>query len=189
MGHTVWLMNSRGTEYSRTHTVYEATEQAYWDFSIFDMWKDIEANINIIKSYLGYDTYWYVGYSGATSQMLYAMTLFEPFLFERLRRAILLAPCTIPKFPPPGAVEIWTSGIDVYEFSGPNWSESDERKACSVVSDEVCLQLNRYDNLEPTSVKTNVHQAQMNSMERFQEFVEGWPTNKMGREIRVSDVS
>lgn len=90
------MMNSRGTEYSRGHTQYETTEKAYWDFSIFDSWLDIKSNIDIIKAYLGYDTYWYIGYSGATSQMLYTLATQEPYLFERLRRAILLAPCVIP---------------------------------------------------------------------------------------------
>jgi len=67
------MMNQRGTEYSREHTSVDKNSQEYWDFDMFDQWLDIEANIRVMKSLVGYDDFWYVGYSGATTQMLFGM--------------------------------------------------------------------------------------------------------------------
>lgn len=53
-GYPVWMMNQRGTEYSRQHSQFEAETEAFQDFDLFDLWIDIKANIDIIKSYLGY---------------------------------------------------------------------------------------------------------------------------------------
>ena len=63
--------------------------------SLTDQWLDIKANIEIIKAYIGYDELYYVGYSGATTQMLYALATEEPFLAERVKKVVLLAPCTV----------------------------------------------------------------------------------------------
>ena len=41
--------------------------------SLTDQWLDIKSNIEIVKAYVGYDEVFYVGYSGATTQMLYAL--------------------------------------------------------------------------------------------------------------------
>jgi len=83
-GFPVWMMNQRGTDYSRKHTVFAVESEEYWDLSLTDLWKDIEGNIDIIKTYLGYDNSYYVGYAGATSQMLYALATQEPYLKEHL---------------------------------------------------------------------------------------------------------
>ena len=61
------MMNQRGTQYSREHTRFDVDSQEYWDFDQFDLWKDIEANIQVIKAYQGFDDFWYIGYSGATT--------------------------------------------------------------------------------------------------------------------------
>ena len=47
-GNTVYMMNSRGTEYSREHTKLSADSDIFWDFSIEDMWRDIKANVDLI---------------------------------------------------------------------------------------------------------------------------------------------
>jgi len=112
----------------------------------------------VIKAYQGFDDFWYVGYSGATTQMLYALVDHAPKLQDKLRKAILLAPCTTPKFEPPGALKIWESSIDVYEFSGDDWSDG-KAKACTVINESTCDSLNYYDKLESTSVKSNAHLA------------------------------
>ena len=127
---------------------------------MFDMYRDIPENMAIIKSYLGYDISWYIGYSGATTQILYGMATDEPNLNGKIQKAILLAPCTIPavETKPPGALEIFTANIDVYEFSGPNW-RNDKEKACTVTSAEVCYAMDQYDGLQSTSVISNVHLA------------------------------
>ncbi len=157
-GFPVWLMNSRGTDYSRKHVSFELTSPEFWNFDLFDMWQDIEGNIKTIKAYTGYDTFWYIGYSSATSQMLYAMQEQSPKLQRKLRKSILLAPCTVPEYSPPGALKIWKSGIDVYEFGGPSW-ETDQQKACTVIPESECDQLNAYNRNQATSIKMNSHIA------------------------------
>ena len=97
-GYHVWMMNQRGTQYSNEHTKFSIDSQEYWDFDQFDLWKDIEANIKVIKAYQGFDDYWYVGYSGATTQLLYAMVEHSTRFVDKMRKAILLAPCSTPSF-------------------------------------------------------------------------------------------
>ena len=94
-GFPVWMMNQRGTEFSKRHVRLDPSSKAYWNYDIFGEWIDIKANINIIKAYLGFDAYWYIGYSGATTQMIYALVAEEPFLRNKLRKSLLLAPCKI----------------------------------------------------------------------------------------------
>ena len=183
-GFPVWMINNRGTEYSRRHTIFTDVQQDYWSFDIFDQYQDIKANIDIIKAYAGYDIMWYVGYSGGTTQMIYGMSQDEPYLANRIQKAILLAPCTIiePEKKPPGALEIFTAQVDVYEFSGPSWKD-DKQRACTVTSVSVCEAMDEYDRAESTSVMENVHMAQIAEQARFQEFVDDWPAIKEGIEI------
>ena len=117
------MINNRGTEYSRRHNTLDPVDKEFWDFDMFDMYEDIKANIDIIRYYLGFDIMWYIGYSGATTQMIYGMAKDEPYLRGKIQKAILLAPCTISskESKPPGALEIYSAKVDVYEFSGPNW--------------------------------------------------------------------
>ena len=63
----VWMINNRGTEYSRRHNTLEPISKEFWDFDMFDMYEDIKANIDIVRYYLGFDIMWYIGYSGATT--------------------------------------------------------------------------------------------------------------------------
>ena len=116
--------------------------------------------------------------------MLYALVDHSPVFVGKMRKAILLAPCTQPIFEYPGALKMYEAGIDVYEFSGPDWEEQ-KLKACSVVSESICDQLNFYDKLESTSVKANAHMAQLSSTNRFQKFVESWPNTKNGIEVDI----
>ena len=165
-GHPIWMMNSRGTEYSRRHTRLDPNSPEYWSFNMQDMYLDIEENINVIKAYLGYDELWYVGYSGATSQMLFGLATQEEFLKTRLLKAILMAPCTIPQFKQPGALEMYTAGIDIFEISGPNW-QSDRTKACTVVNSDTCSAMAVFDKAEATSLNMNVQFSQIQEVKRF----------------------
>ena len=80
---------------------------------------------------------------------------------------------------------MWEAGIDVYSFSGEDW-EDQKLKACSVMSESICDQLNYYDKLEPTSVKANAHLAQLADRKKFQKYVESWPNSKTGIEVDIS---
>ena len=181
------MMNNRGTEYSRDHIRVDTNSQEYWDYDFFDEWLDVEANIRVMKSFTGYNELYYVGYSSATTQMLYGMVEDSAKLENKLLKAVFLAPCTIPANAPPGAIGIWKSGIDVYSFSGPNWSE-DKPKACAVIPEADCDQLNSYDKRQATSVKSNAHLGQLAESNRFQKFVKEWPTKKVGVKIDLDRV-
>ncbi len=69
--------------------------------------------------------------------MPYGLVDHAPILVGKMRKGILLAPCGSPTFQPPGALKMYEAGIDVYEFSGPDWEEQ-KLKACSVVSESIC---------------------------------------------------
>lgn len=92
--------------------------------------------------------------------MLYGLVEDSNKLKKRLRKVVLLAPCTTPNIAPPGALGIWASNIDVHSFSGPSWS-SDKSKACTVIPEADCDQLNSFDKLQATSVKSNAHLGQL----------------------------
>jgi len=111
--------------------------------------------------------------------MLYGMAKDEPYLRGKIQKAILLAPCTIPSkdSKPPGALEIYSAKVDVYEFSGSNWSD-EKQKACTVTKSATCEAMDFYDDLQPTSVLSNVHKAQMSEVAAFQELVEAWPNKR-----------
>ena len=143
-----------------------------------DYSNDIDENIKIIKDYLGYNRSYYIGYAGATTQMLYAMGTREPLLKDRILKGIFLTPCTFMDKEPPAALEIWTGKLDIYEFPGSNWLNGDKTKACTVVNEVKCAQLDQYDNLQPNSVKANAHLAQMAQTKKFSKFAESWPDNK-----------
>ena len=68
------------------------------------MWMDLKSNVETIKAQTGYDSLWYIGYSGATTTMLYALATQESIFRNKIRDAILLAPCTIPAVEKLGAL-------------------------------------------------------------------------------------
>ena len=115
---------------------------------------------------MGYKDLWYIGYSGATSQMLYALATNEAYFRERVWHVSLLAPCTVPAAERPGVLNLWSSGIDIKEIAGPDWG-SDFEKACTVVSNYTCIDMEVYEDQQPTSLKTQVHISQMASKKKF----------------------
>lgn len=98
-GYDVWIGNNRGTEYSQGHTTYDAagaTAEQYWDFSWTEMSEDDKANILAIKEQSNEDKIYYLGYSGGSTQMFYALANDdEGFYKENLHRVIQFAPCFV----------------------------------------------------------------------------------------------
>ena len=151
---------------------------------MFDTYEDIKKTIDIIKAYTGFQIYWYVGYSGATSMMFHAMLEKDPFFVDRLQYASLLAPCTIPEKAPPGAKKIFDSSIDIYQMGGKGWDEL-KIKACTILEKDECDQLDQYDGLQAVSVKYNAHLAQIREFSRFQEFT---IPNGLGAEVKFEGI-
>ena len=181
------MINQRGTEYSRKHNTLNSGSKEYFDVSLTDQWLDIKANLGIVKAYTGYELVDYVGYSGATSQMLFALSSEEPYLIDKVRKVVLLAPCTIYALAPPGSLEIFAAQLEILEIPGANW-EADKAKVCSITSKRICESMDSWDGLQPTSLKSNVHIGQIFTVKKFQEYAEDWPSNKKGREIDLTKV-
>lgn len=120
--------------------------------------------------------------------MLYALAAFEPALRDSVRKAILMGPCTIPAEEQPGALEFWNSGLQVFEYSGPNWSV-DKAKGCSIFSDEAtCDDLDRFDDKQPTSLKSNAHWSQMALSKQFQTFQDNWSVDTKVESIDITQI-
>ena len=117
--------------------------------------------------------------------MLYALAKEEPYFESRLFKVVLLAPCTIYANPPPGILEIYTAGLDVFNISGDTW-EADKEKACSVMNPIFCSDMDVFDDKQMTSFKSNFHMAQTWKAQQFQEFVLGYPEITKGRQIDLT---
>jgi lysosomal acid lipase/cholesteryl ester hydrolase len=82
-GFDVWLMNNRGTLFSRGHVHYDSNQLSsdYWDFTFHDMAKhDLKATISYIKSHAGREKISYVCHSQGCFQFLIGYTLYPDFL-------------------------------------------------------------------------------------------------------------
>lgn len=92
-GYDVWLGNSRGNKYSRSHTVYNPDkDSAFWDFSWQDMATfDVPAQVDHILSQTGYKKLVYIGHSQGTTQMFARLSEDVSFA-EKLYVAIMLNP-------------------------------------------------------------------------------------------------
>lgn len=61
-GFDVWLANARGTEFSKNHTIFNATSIEYWNFSFHEMAKyDLPTIIDHILEITKQNALHYVG--------------------------------------------------------------------------------------------------------------------------------
>jgi len=92
-GYDVWVPNSRGSIYSKTHEVYDTNSEEYWNYTFEEQGRyDQRAVIDLIVKVTGFQKIHYWSHSMGGTQMLAALVL-EPGYYRRhLHSAILVAP-------------------------------------------------------------------------------------------------
>jgi gastric triacylglycerol lipase len=112
-GFDVWMGNSRGNKYSRSHIKYNPdTDNAYWDFSWQEMADfDVPAQVDYVLSQSDFKKLVYIGHSQGTTQMfahlsehisfadkLYCAIMLNPVASVTHQTSDLLAFCSKPGF-------------------------------------------------------------------------------------------
>jgi gastric triacylglycerol lipase len=92
-GFDVWMGNSRGNKYSRSHIKYNPdTDNAYWDFSWQEMADfDVPAQVDYVLSQSEHKKLVYIGHSQGTTQMFAHLSEHVSFA-DKLYCAIMLNP-------------------------------------------------------------------------------------------------
>nr|XP_022321183.1 lysosomal acid lipase/cholesteryl ester hydrolase-like isoform X2 [Crassostrea virginica] len=91
-GVDVWLGNSRGNKYSRTHVSLSPDDPRYWAFSWDEMAKyDLPAMIDYIIEQTGNKEIYYAGHSQGTEQAFAGFSL-DPGLGKKVKTFFALAP-------------------------------------------------------------------------------------------------
>lgn len=98
-GFDVWLSNSRGNKYSRSHRWLNPKSKEFWDFSFHEMGQyDIKANIDTILGKTGKSKLTYIGHSQGTTQMFAALgTEMSGYINNKVDKFIALAPVVLPR--------------------------------------------------------------------------------------------
>nr|XP_029712296.1 lipase 1-like [Aedes albopictus] len=91
-GYDVWLMNARGTLYSRKHSTLPLDSKKYWDFSWHEIgYYDLPAIIDYILDVTSYGKLHYVGFSQGTTTYL-VLTSARPEYNDKIALMVALAP-------------------------------------------------------------------------------------------------
>ncbi|CAL0299178.1 unnamed protein product [Lupinus luteus] len=185
-GFDVWIVNSRGTRYSRRHTFLDPSNDEFWNWCLDDLVAyDLPAVFDFVYNLTGQKIH-YVGHSLGT---LMALTSFsERQLVHQVKSAALLSPVAflshmktalgviaarsllsealtllrVAEFDPRGLL---VKGYVRSVCASPGVDCSDMMSA--MTGPNCCLnssavdQLLLHDNLQPTSTKNMVHLAQI----------------------------
>lgn len=91
-GYDVWMTNSRGNTYSRSHKTLDPNSAKYWDFSFHEMgYYDLPATIDYILNKTNEKQVHYIGHSQGTTQF-FAMASTRPEYNAKIRHMSALAP-------------------------------------------------------------------------------------------------
>lgn len=91
-GYDVWLMNSRGTLYSRYHTKLPLVSKAYWDFSWHEIgYYDLPSIIDYILDVTASEKVHCIGFSQGTTAY-FVLTSTRPEYNEKVALMVAMAP-------------------------------------------------------------------------------------------------
>lgn len=92
-GYDVWLLNNRGTKFSRSHTELDPdNEKKFWDFSLHEMgYYDLAATIDFVLYQTGEEKILAIGHSQGASQF-FALTSLRPEYNEKIKLFLALGP-------------------------------------------------------------------------------------------------
>ncbi|XP_072399743.1 lipase 3-like [Diabrotica undecimpunctata] len=144
-GYDVWLMNCRGTAYSRKHKILNSNQKKFWDFSFHEIGMyDIPAVIDYILNATHQTSLYYVGHSqGCTT--LFVMGSERPEYNNKIKLAIALAPAAVYKnFKQPWILwllhniplkqlEALADSIQLYQIPPPYFSDKDIRELATML--------------------------------------------------------
>ncbi|CAB0006165.1 unnamed protein product [Nesidiocoris tenuis] len=91
-GYDVWLGNSRGNTYSKSHLTIPNNDPKFWDFSMHEQgYYDLPAMIDLIRAQTGEYSVSYIGHSqGAT--IFFVMASMRPEYQDKITVAVQYAP-------------------------------------------------------------------------------------------------
>ncbi|XP_026566284.1 lysosomal acid lipase/cholesteryl ester hydrolase-like [Pseudonaja textilis] len=96
-GYDVWIINNRGTTWSRRHQNLTIDQEEFWDFSFDEMARyDLPAMISFIVKKTRNSKIHLVGYSQGATQGLIALSS-VPYVAEKIKMFHALSPATIVK--------------------------------------------------------------------------------------------
>ncbi|XP_066475693.1 putative lysosomal acid lipase/cholesteryl ester hydrolase [Tiliqua scincoides] len=91
-GYDVWILNCRGTTWSRKHLDLSIDQQQFWDFSVHEVGMyDVPATINFILQKTKQHALYYMGHSQGSAAGLIAFSVL-PQLAQKVKLFISLAP-------------------------------------------------------------------------------------------------
>uniref|UniRef100_A0A6J0UFQ9 Lipase n=1 Tax=Pogona vitticeps TaxID=103695 RepID=A0A6J0UFQ9_9SAUR len=94
-GYDVWIINNRGTTWSRRHQNLTVDQEEFWNFSFHEMaMSDIPATINFILQKAQQEELYYIGHSQGAAIGLIAFSAM-PELGRRVKLMMCLAPAYI----------------------------------------------------------------------------------------------
>ncbi|XP_022321182.2 gastric triacylglycerol lipase-like [Crassostrea virginica] len=171
-GVDVWLGNSRGNKYSRTHVSLSPDDPRYWAFSWDEMAKyDLPAMIDYIIEQTGNKEIYYAGHSQGTEQAFAGFSL-DPGLGKKVKTFFALAPVgnlsgveSPIRYLAPFAkgIEIFLELFGKYDFL-PNKElftlfaqDSCRRKAIDLICENILFLLGGYDSAQLNMTRIPVY--------------------------------